>query len=191
MPAEHALYWLWGVWYASWLISLFWAGKPAVHVQFQSHIAYQFVTMASLVLLFGPPLARQSPLRLWTVSDDFGWFLFALTAAAFAFAWWARLTMGRLWSGYVSRLADHRIVDSGPFAIVRHPIYSAIIFAAFLLTVELGTAPALAGAALFALAFWLKARVEERFLRAELGAEPYDAYRRRVPMLVPFGRKSA
>ena len=54
----------------------------------------------------------------------------ALTAAAFAFAWWARLTMGRLWSGYVSRTADHRIVDNGPFAIVRHPIYSAIIFAA-------------------------------------------------------------
>jgi protein-S-isoprenylcysteine O-methyltransferase Ste14 len=74
---------------------------------------------------------------------------------------------------------------------VRHPIYSGVIFAAFLMAVDLGTAPALAGAAFFALAFWLKARIEERFLMRELGPEPYAAYRRRVPMLVPFGPKSA
>ena len=146
--------------------------------------------MASLVLLFGPAFARQSPMKLWTVSDDFGWFLFALTALAFAFCWWARLTMGRLWSGYVARNADHRIVDNGPFAIVRHPIYTGVIFAAFLMAIDLGTAPALAGAAFFALAFWLKARIEERFLMQELGPEPYVAYRRRVPMLMPFGPKS-
>jgi protein-S-isoprenylcysteine O-methyltransferase Ste14 len=41
------------------------------------------------------------------------------------------------------------------------------------------------------LGFWIKARLEERFLRAELGAKDYDAYRRRVPMLVPFGPKAA
>jgi protein-S-isoprenylcysteine O-methyltransferase Ste14 len=38
---------------------------------------------------------------------------------------------------------------------------------------------------------WMKARLEERFLREELGADAYDSYRRRVPMLVPFGPKSA
>jgi protein-S-isoprenylcysteine O-methyltransferase Ste14 len=35
--------------------------------------------------------------------------------------------------------------------------------------------------------FWIKARLEERFLREQLGPEDYDSYRRRVPMLVPFG----
>jgi protein-S-isoprenylcysteine O-methyltransferase Ste14 len=74
---------------------------------------------------------------------------------------------------------------------VRHPIYSGVIMAAFLLAIELGTLQALAGAALFLIAFWLKARVEENFLRKELGTDAYDAYRRRVPMLVPFGPKSA
>ena len=48
------------------------------------------------------------------------------------------------------------------------------------------TAMALAGSALIAVGFWVKARIEERFLRAELGAQTYDDYRRRVPMLVPF-----
>jgi protein-S-isoprenylcysteine O-methyltransferase Ste14 len=191
MPPEHALYWLWGVWYASWLISLYWAGKPAVRLRAWSHAIYQIPTMVGLFLLFGPPLNHQLLYPLWRVSDNVGWWLFGLTALAFAFLWWARLTMGRLWSGYVARNADHRIVDSGPFAIVRHPIYTGIIFSAFLLAIDLGTAPALAGAACFALAFWLKARIEEGFLMRELGPEPYAAYRRRVPMLLPFGPKSA
>jgi len=191
MSPEHALYWLWGVWYASWLLSLFWAGRPSVRLNIQSHAQYQFATLLGLVLLFGPPFAHRSPYQLWSVSDETGWALFALTALTFAFCWWARLTMGKLWSGYVARNADHRIVDTGPFAIVRHPIYTGIIFAAFLMAIDLGTAPALAGAACFALAFWLKARIEERFLMKELGPEPYAAYRRRVPMLVPFGPKTA
>jgi protein-S-isoprenylcysteine O-methyltransferase Ste14 len=190
MNPEHALYWLWGVWYASWLISLFWAGKPSARPRAYSHFLYQFATMAGLVLLFGPPAFGIAPYRLWTAGDALGWWLFGLTAFAFLFCWWARLTMGRLWSGFISRLEDHRIVDTGPFAIVRHPIYTGIIFAAYLLAVELGTVPALAGATLFLLAFWMKARVEEEFLRAELGPEPYDAYRRRVPMLLPLGPKS-
>ncbi len=41
------------------------------------------------------------------------------------------------------------------------------------------------------LGFWLKARLEERFLRDQLGAEAYDSYRRKVPMLLPFGPRSA
>ena len=50
------------------------------------------------------------------------------------------------------------------------------------------TPAALLGAAVITFSFWLKARFEEDFLSAELGAEAYAAYRRRVPMLVPFVR---
>jgi protein-S-isoprenylcysteine O-methyltransferase Ste14 len=49
-----------------------------------------------------------------------------------------------------------------------------------------GTVYGVAGAALLTLGIWLKARLEERFLREELGAAAYDDYSRRVPMLVPF-----
>jgi protein-S-isoprenylcysteine O-methyltransferase Ste14 len=42
------------------------------------------------------------------------------------------------------------------------------------------------GAVLISFGLWQKARMEERFLSVELGADAYGAYRRRVPMLVPF-----
>ena len=83
------------------------------------------------------------------------------------------------------------MIDTGPYAIVRHPIYTGIILAAFATAAIKGTVFALAGAAIMTLGFWIKARLEERFLRQELGAAGYDAYSRRVPMLVPFGRKAA
>jgi protein-S-isoprenylcysteine O-methyltransferase Ste14 len=147
--------------------------------------------MIGLALLFFAPLWWPTALRLWSTPESIGWILFFLTALCFLFCWWARIAMGRLWNGLVGRTEDHRLVDSGPFAIVRHPIYTGIIAAAFLLAIELGTLPAIAGAAMFALAFWIKARLEEGFLRTELGPTAYDSYRRRVPMLVPFGPKAA
>lgn len=187
MSPERALFWLWAIWYATWLMSVFWAGKSSSRPDWRQHGPYQFVTMIGIVLLFFAPSWWPSAPQLWITAEATGWILFALTALCFAFAWWARLTMGRLWNGFVGRTENHRIVDTGPFAIVRHPIYTAIISAAFLLAIELGTLPALAGAAAFALAFWMKARLEEGFLRTELGADAYDSYRRRVPMLIPFG----
>ena len=111
----------------------------------------------------------------------------ALCITGFAFAWWARLHLGRLWSAFVTRKADHRIIDTGPYGIVRHPIYTGIILAALALAIVKGTVYAVAGTLLATLGFWIKARLEEGFLREQLGADAYDAYRRRVPMLLPFG----
>jgi len=78
---------------------------------------------------------------------------------------------------------EHRVVDSGPYALVRHPIYTGLFAAVIAMAVTRGTPLSLLGAALFVLGFTLKARVEERFLEAAL--PDYAAYRRRVGMIVP------
>lgn len=80
------------------------------------------------------------------------------------------------------------MVDTGPYRLVRHPIYTGIILACFATAVEKTTPLAFAGAAIMSLGWYMKARLEERFLREELGAAPYDAYAARVPMLIPFAR---
>jgi protein-S-isoprenylcysteine O-methyltransferase Ste14 len=104
----------------------------------------------------------------------------------FMFAWWARLTLGDLWSGHVTRKEGHVIVERGPYRLVRHPIYTGLIAAVFALALTIGSPAGLLGAALIAIGFAIKARLEERFLSAELGEAGYADYRRRTPMLVPF-----
>jgi protein-S-isoprenylcysteine O-methyltransferase Ste14 len=120
-----------------------------------------------------------------------GWSMVAVAAGGFLFAWWARIYLGGLWSGSITRKEGHTVVDTGPYRIVRHPIYTGILTAAVATAVTTGTAHAILGALLLIVGYWMKARLEESFLREQLGAEAYDSYRRRVPMLLPFGPKSA
>ncbi|MBO0749385.1 MAG: isoprenylcysteine carboxylmethyltransferase family protein, partial [Porphyrobacter sp.] len=121
---------------------------------------------------------------LWAVGPVLGWSMIALTVAGFAFAWWARIEMGKLWSSGIERMADHRVVDTGPFALVRHPIYTGMIAGALAVAALQAKPWPILGAALFTLGWVLKARVEERFLEKEIGG--YDAYRRRVSMILPL-----
>jgi protein-S-isoprenylcysteine O-methyltransferase Ste14 len=140
--------------------------------------------------MFGFPPSRQyyAQVRLWRFDDALNWILVALTVAGLLFAWWARIHLGRLWSDWVVKKAGHHVVDTGPYRLVRHPIYSGLILAAFATAIEKGTSFALLGAAAITVAFCTKARREERFLRAELGNDAYDAYARKTAMLVPFVR---
>ncbi len=93
--------------------------------------------------------------------------------------------LGRLWSGSVTLKPDHRVVDTGPYRLVRHPIYTGLILSALATAAEKGTVLGLAGFASIVLGFWIKAKFEEGFLRQELGREAYDSYAARTPMLVP------
>jgi protein-S-isoprenylcysteine O-methyltransferase Ste14 len=185
---ESACYAIWSVWAVSWFLAAGWSSRTESRASIAQQLPYRLLTILGFVLLFAVQTRRyHGPLRLWTLPTSAGWAIALLCVVGFAFAWWARLHLGQLWSAFVTRKADHRIVDTGPYGIVRHPIYTGIILAAIALAIVKGTLMAIAGALLAALGFWIKARLEEGFLRQQLGAEAYDSYRRRVPMLVPFG----
>jgi protein-S-isoprenylcysteine O-methyltransferase Ste14 len=70
---------------------------------------------------------------------------------------------------------------------VRHPIYTGILFACLVSMIAGATWVSIAGLACVAVGFWFKARLEEGLLEQELGVGNYQAYRARVPMLMPFG----
>jgi protein-S-isoprenylcysteine O-methyltransferase Ste14 len=187
-----AINYLWFFWAVTWFAAAFWSDRSAKRPGLASEVLYRVVTVAGAVLLFAIPIrSYDSPTILWSLDRSANWILFGFAAAGFLFCWWARIALGRLWSGWVSRKEGHHIVDSGPYAIVRHPIYTGIILAVFATAFIKGTVFALLGAVVMTLGFWIKARLEERFLRSELGPESYDDYRRRVPMLLPFGPKAA
>lgn len=123
---------------------------------------------------------------LWHVGYDGGDALAAVALLEIVFAWWARIHLGRLWSGTITLKQDHRIIDTGPYGLVRHPIYTGLLLSILATAAAQATVTGLLGAAGIFLGLWMKARAEERLLTAELGAEAYGGYRRRVPMLVPF-----
>ena len=180
---------LWMAWWLSWLAAAWWRDRATSKPPRRQQVVYRLLAAGGVILLFGPYRhAFESEIVLWRTPDAIGWPLVAVALAGFAFTWWARLHLGRLWSSSVGRKAIHHVVDTGPYGIVRHPIYTGITLAALATAAERGTVAGWAGVAVMTLGWIVKARLEEQFLREELGAAAYDAYAGRVPMLVPFLR---
>jgi protein-S-isoprenylcysteine O-methyltransferase Ste14 len=145
---------------------------------------FELVLTAGLVLIVLAPMKRVSP-QLWNNPVLLEWAMLLVVVAGIAFCCWARFHLGRLWSPRVLRKEKHRVVDTGPYRMVRHPIYTGFIVIYMGLGALCANGLALAAVALLTLGLWLKARVEEHFLLEELGAEAYSDYKARTPMLVP------
>jgi protein-S-isoprenylcysteine O-methyltransferase Ste14 len=178
---------LWLVWWISWMLAAFWRDRAVKRPGARHEIVYRLLAAGGALLLLGLyDHRRASEIILWRTPDSIAWLTVLVALAGFVFTWWARIHLGRLWSSSVTRKADHHVVDTGPYGIVRHPIYSGVTLASIAVALLRGTALAWLGAGLMTLGWVVKARLEERFLREQLGAEDYDAYARRVPMLIPF-----
>jgi protein-S-isoprenylcysteine O-methyltransferase Ste14 len=72
---------------------------------------------------------------------------------------------------------------------VRHPIYTGLLFSLLATAAAKGTLLGVAGFLMLLLGVWMKARLEEQWLVKELDQGAYADYRKRVPMLIPFGPK--
>jgi protein-S-isoprenylcysteine O-methyltransferase Ste14 len=177
---------IWIGWLASWIAAAFWSARTKKRAVTPGVAVYRAAILAGAILLT-PIAARIAAKRpIWDVGEAGAYALAGLTLVGILFAWWARIHLGPLWSSAVTRKEGHRVIDTGPYALVRHPIYTGLIGAIWATAVAEGTAIALIGATFLSFGLWLKARTEERFLVVELGTDAYGAYYRRVPMLVPF-----
>jgi len=198
MSAQIAFTLTWLVWYVTWIAAVAWSAKTKVQMKTDMGGVHRMIGSAGMLLMFWPvgliPTGVQPAfLRivtgpLWSSPAWLDWSLYGLLLCAFGFCWWARLHLGRLWSGFVTLKEDHRIVDTGPYGLVRHPIYTGVMAAGVVTGLERASPAGMLGAILLIVGFGLVARTEERFLRDQLGADAYDAYSRRVPMLVPLMR---
>jgi protein-S-isoprenylcysteine O-methyltransferase Ste14 len=103
---------------------------------------------------------------------------------------WARRHLGPNWSGEIAIKADHRLIQSGPYRFVRHPIYTAMLGMFLGSAIVSGQLHAALGLAMAAAAYWRKIRLEEANLRQAFGSV-YDAYRRETGSLVPRLLKTA
>jgi protein-S-isoprenylcysteine O-methyltransferase Ste14 len=188
---ETAMRTIWFGWWISWLAAAAWSDRAVKRPATRHQSVYRLLAASGAVLLFGIyQHDHPAEMILWRSPVVLAWAMVAVAFVGLLFTWWARIHLGRLWSSSVSRKADHHVVDTGPYGIVRHPIYTGIILASVATAAMRGTALAWLGACLMTTGWVLKARLEEEFLREQLGAEAYGEYARRVPMLAPLvGRR--
>jgi protein-S-isoprenylcysteine O-methyltransferase Ste14 len=180
---------LWVLFAVTWTVLALWSSKAEKRASTGTEIRYRIPLILGGLIFLVPAHHYHGPLRLWMVDRAEGWICVGLMVLGFAFSAWGRVHLGPLWSASITKKADHRIIETGPYAIVRHPIYTGILLAVFATAAAKGTVLGLVGALLITIGIWMKARSEETWLREELGAEAYDAYRRKVSMLIPFGPK--
>ena len=180
---------LWIGWVLSWVLAAAWSNRTERRPAFATEIGYRIPLIGGALLMFPPAHGYEGRLRLWHVGWGGAWVCVAGVALGIAVAWWARLYLGPLWSSRITRKSDHRVVDSGPYALVRHPIYSGLLLSLLFTAVAKGTLLGVGGFALLLAGMWMKARQEEAWLSQQLGESAYADYRRRVPMLLPFRLK--
>lgn len=178
---------LWLAWAVSWLIAARWSSAPTRVEGGRVVLLYRASLVVGFCLLVFPYRIAWLP-RLWRLSDFEGWLADLLALAGFAFCWWARVHLGRLWSSAVTIKPGHHIVESGPYGLVRHPIYTGLLMAILTSVLLNGTLLGVIGGLVMLAGMVTKARLEEAVLRRQLGEGAYDAYASRVPMLVPFAR---
>ena len=179
-----------GAWLA-WLLYWAWSArgvKPAARVESarSRFFWYGLPIIVALVLL--RPLEMFSgtvldgsfvPSLLWVV-----WLGLLMTIAGLLFACWARVVLGRNWSGVVQLKQGHELIEAGPYRYVRHPIYSGLLLALLGTALMIGEWRALLAVAIVAVSLWRKLRLEERWLGEYFG-DAYADYMRRVKALVP------
>jgi len=108
----------------------------------------------------------------------------ALTWLGIAFAIWARYCIGSNWSGRVTVKVDHQLIQSGPYAFVRHPIYTGLLVANTGAALFIGKWQCIAALVIFLLEMSRKALKEEKLMLSEFG-DRYAEYRRHSGFLVP------
>jgi protein-S-isoprenylcysteine O-methyltransferase Ste14 len=177
---------IWVGWSISWLAASLWSDRAQKRLASLDTWTYRAALIAGAILLAPPTAWLLSEHPLWRLGYRGTSALTASMLIGLSLTWWARIYLGRIWSGVVTRKEDHKLIDTGPYAFIRHPIYTGLVIALFATAAVEATVPALLGSVVMTFGFWLKARAEEQFLRIELGPDSYHAYCRRVPMLVPF-----
>jgi protein-S-isoprenylcysteine O-methyltransferase Ste14 len=171
----------WAAWAAYWLVSALHTKRT---VERGGWLGYRLVALA--LVAAGIAVVRATGASgIWGVPPALALLSALLVAGGLAFTIWARVVLGRNWSAEVTFKQGHELIETGPYALVRHPIYTGLI------TMALGSVLAYGRPFGFVLlagvcgALWWKAREEERIMSRHFPAA-YADYRRRVRAIVPF-----
>src|SRR5713226_1382268 len=117
--------------------------------------------------------------------EALAWIGGGLCIAGLIFCVWARFTLGRNWSGVVTLKGGHELITNGPYALVRHPIYTGLLTMFVATAIVLGHIAGIIAMPFVFVSFWMKLRYEEKLMLEKFPNE-YAAYQQRVKRIIPF-----
>jgi protein-S-isoprenylcysteine O-methyltransferase Ste14 len=176
----------WLVFVAIWVIAAVSTKRTVYRETRAQRLRYWvLLAIAYFLLLYGPRLPYPLNLRIVPHVAPTAWAAAVLCVIGLAFAFWARVTLGRNWSGVVTLKEGHELIEHGPYRFVRHPIYTGILTMFFATALALGHMGGLAGTLLMFASFWIKLGDEEKLMLQQF-PERYAAYQRRAKRIIPF-----
>jgi protein-S-isoprenylcysteine O-methyltransferase Ste14 len=174
----------WIAWVVYWVLM---ASTTKRTVERRGFLGYRLVAGILIVGLVaaGRLLQVSSQLRLWQTPLAVGVVTDCIVVVGAAFSVWARITLGRNWSAEVTFKQDHELIESGPYALARHPIYTGLIVMALGTAINYGRVIGFGLLVSLCGGLWWKARQEERIMSRHF-PDAYAEYRTRVRAIIPF-----
>lgn len=169
----------WGAFWLYWLVAAFYVKRGRIPWSRELRVRAGIVILAVLLVRFGVFGGHGLNTDPWR-----GGLGVVLFLAGLGFAVWARVHIGRNWGTPMTQKQDPELVTSGPYRLIRHPIYSGILAAGIGSAVALGWMLLIA-VVLAGVYFVYSAIVEERYM-CEQFPDDYPLYRASTKMLVPF-----
>jgi protein-S-isoprenylcysteine O-methyltransferase Ste14 len=179
---------VWIIFFIYWRIRAFNTKTTQRIEPLASRILRIFICLIAVALLIITPKYVPLPWlyhQLWPTGLLPFWLGAAITITGLLFAVWARQYLGRNWSSSVTIKQGHELITTGPYAVVRHPIYTGILTGFLGVAIAMSQVRGFIVPALFFLAFWLKLRREEQFMRSQFG-DVYTTYAHHTSALVPY-----
>jgi protein-S-isoprenylcysteine O-methyltransferase Ste14 len=174
----------WIAWLLYWLAMAFHTKRT---IERGGFLGYRVVAIVLVLVLLA--LARLVGARpqsqLWHPMLALGIVCDCIVVAGAAFTVWARITLGRNWSAEVTFKQGHELIESGPYALARHPIYTGLIAMGLGTAINYGRVIGWVVFAGLCGALWWKAREEESVMSKHFPGA-YAEYKARVHAIIPF-----
>jgi protein-S-isoprenylcysteine O-methyltransferase Ste14 len=175
----------WLAWMAWWVVAAF-STKPTRWREPAGSQALHVIPLLLCAVLLGAPRLLPPVLTACIVPAGRAQPILGAVAvvAGLGLAIWARRHLGRNWSGIVTVKADHALVRTGPYRIVRHPIYTGLLLALIGTAAAIGEWRGTLAVLSALLGFLWKIRIEEARMRQTF--PEYEQYRSRTAALIPL-----
>jgi protein-S-isoprenylcysteine O-methyltransferase Ste14 len=179
---------LWLVFSIVWLLAAFTSKRSVQRQSYGSRVLQSSLMLIGVIFIFNfLGSFHRGWLEIRLTPQTQTWVLLGaiLAVAGMLFCFWARAILGKNWSGTVTIKRDHELILRGPYAFVRHPIYTGLLISLLGSAIVYGYLRCFLGVLICGVGLWMKLQIEERFMIQQFG-EQYARYRQKTRALVPF-----